>query len=121
MSIEAIEGYIKHQGRRGLVASSSQTRLCTLRQFGRWLGNDRSLLTASRHEVESWLDSKHLKPVSRAWHLTNLTSFFRWAVLEGYAAVDPTERIIKPRRPRYVPRPIEEAELQQALASADRR
>ena len=75
------------------------------------------LLTLSHDDIEAHLDRLD-KPESRATELSHLRSFYKWAVLEGLLVVDPTARLIRPRVPRRLPRPIPDNDLAVALEMA---
>ena len=75
------------------------------------------LLTASRADVLEWVD-RGLSPQTRSNYLAHLRSFYEWAREEGLRASDPTARIRSPKIPRRFPRPMPDADLQRALATA---
>lgn len=112
--------YMIAQSRRGLIDESISRRHYTLSALAAWL-DPTPLLAVTREQIEAWLDSRAVGARTRYWHLSNLSCFFRWAVLEGYLEVDPTMRIIRPRLPSLLPRPIAEEALQRALRAADER
>lgn len=118
-----VEGYVAHQRRRGLGERGIKRRRYTLLALGRWI-QPRPLVEASRADIESWVDELVIAGIesrTRYWHISNLACFFRWAVLEELLDVDPTVRIQRPKVSRLLPRPIEQQDLDVALAAADPR
>jgi integrase/recombinase XerC len=95
-------------------------REITLTVFGRWLA-PKLILDAEVNEIEDWLDTRRLIPASRAWHVANLASFFGWAVRNDYVVSDPTVKVIRPRLPSDLPRPIGTRDLKLALDLAQPR
>jgi integrase/recombinase XerD len=96
-----------------------QARRSCLRSFLTTL-QGRPLSAATRLDVEAFM-SRALKPESRKAYKGHLRSFYRWALDEGYVAVDPTAKLAPVRVPRTVPRPISEADLITAVAAGDAR
>ena len=56
------------------------------------------LLEANRGGVESFLESQQLSDASRARYVSTLRGFYRWSVLAGLTAVDPTAGLRDARR-----------------------
>lgn len=75
--------------------------------------------TATAVDVQRYLASLPGSVWSRASHLASLRGFYRWAVLAGHLASDPTALVHGIRVPAGVPRPVPEHVLSNALASAD--
>lgn len=58
---------------------------------------------------------------SRATELSHVRGFFRWAAREGLIDHDPTLRLDRPRLPRRLPRPMPDAQVEDAIAHAPAR
>lgn len=58
------------------------------------------------------------QPESRATETSHVRTFYRWAMIEGAIAVDPAARLIRPRVPRRLPRPMPTNDLAVALDTA---
>lgn len=115
---ELLAGEALDQQRRGMLATSIRARTRRLRHLAGWLA-PRSLLDATRHDIETYLDTLGISPASRANYLSHFHAFYRWAAAEGLLDGEPpTARIIRPRRRRRLPRPISTEDLQRALAGA---
>lgn len=83
--------------------------------------NQLELITAP--EIADWWDarSRVLSPRSMRVQLVWVRGAYRWAIAEGRIEVDPTARLLPPKVPRLLPRPIPEDRLQVALDNADPR
>lgn len=106
--------YERSQQRRGLRPRTIIERDRFLRRVGA-LG---PLLTLSTAELEDWLDAQQISLRSRKAYLSNLSAFYGWAVLAGYRDDDPTSRIVAPKVPRLLPRPMNDDDLDMALSLA---
>jgi integrase/recombinase XerC len=74
--------------------------------------------TATADDVEAWLDGRRLSARSRYCALSHLSAFYRWAIRDGRAEVDPTVRIDRPKLPRRLPRPARRDLVVQAVDEA---
>lgn len=69
--------------------------------------------------VERWLDQRQLSPRGRAWWVTLLQGFYRWALDVGEVGDDRAIRsLVRPKVPGGVPRPAVDADIAMALALA---
>jgi integrase len=74
--------------------------------------------TATREDVEAWwLTRAHLAPASRHNELSNLRSFYRWAMRWEYRDDDPTLRLDSPRVDPGLPRPMTREDLHKVIDS----
>ena len=102
------------------MPSSIRQRDDRLAIFGRWLDN-RSLLDATRQDIEEFLDDRNIGARTRYAWLSHLHGFYAWAIREEVGTEDPTARIIRPKMRRALPRPANTDELRLALANAEPR
>lgn len=116
MPPDPVEGWRVEQEHAGLLPTTIRRRIDDLRTFQRFLGRDP--LTATRDDVNAWLDSRPLSAKTRYNLLSTLGCFYRWAVMEELCEVDPTVRIRRPKLRRYLPRPTASSDLEVALATA---
>ena len=103
------------QRRRGLSEKTIEYRLRVLKTFTDWL--DRSPLEADDEDVQRFLDACDVNLRSRCTYLAALAAFFRFARRQ-YGIDDPTLDIVRPKLPRYLPRPIADTDLEHAFAVA---
>lgn len=109
--------YSDHGRRRGLRETSIVKNGNVLRLVAEHV-HPRPLIAATAADLEAFLDSRHLSARTRYHHVSTVHSFFEWAVVEGIVDTDPTLRVIRPRFPRSVPRPIPDGDLEHVLAIA---
>lgn len=117
---ELLAAYRLNQDRRNLTGRSSVHRERSILLLLEWVAPT-GLLKVTYQDIEGWLDSRGVGPRTRRWHLSNVAAFYRWAVLEGHIAIDPTVRVSRPRLPRLVPRPWLEGDFARAVREADPR
>lgn len=109
-----VEDHLRHLRRRNLRPSTIEQRGRALRRLGR--GHD--LARISGEEIEDWLDARDLTPSSRASEISHIRGFYRWAVMEDVLDSDPTLRVVRPRVPKRLPRPMPEPDLAMAVELA---
>jgi len=70
-------------------------------------------------ELERWLDGRELSRASRAWWVSVLRGFYRWALDAGLVESDRAARgLVRPSAPDYKPRPAPAADAAIALELA---
>ncbi|HWH01930.1 MAG TPA: tyrosine-type recombinase/integrase [Pilimelia sp.] len=104
---------------RAFRPTTIKARRAVLLAFAREVA-PRQLAEVTRLDVESYL-SRPLAPESRRTYRAHLRSFYAWCVDEGFLHDDPTAKVPTIKVRRGVPRPLSDAELERALALADRR
>lgn len=109
--------YLEYMRRRRLADGTIFRRRCELRIWLKFVGS--SWRHATRGDVERWLDTTpHYTPHGVYNRLAMLHQFYRWAVREGVADIDPTELIDRPRLPMRLPRPAPKERAYGALEAA---
>jgi len=90
-----------------------------LSNFLGYLGsNNKSAKTASRNDVEEYLQSlerKGLSKSTRARRLSAIRQLYRFAFLEGWRPDDPSSLIQGPKRGRRLPASLSESDVQKLL------
>jgi site-specific recombinase XerD len=102
---------------RGLRQSTITTRRNRLRHLQRALGTD-DLLAVTPEQLHDWQAALRLTPAAHAAYVSNVQQFYAWALDEGLIGTDPARKLIKPKVPRRLPRPIAEDDLAFAVAAA---
>lgn len=74
-------------------------------------------LDATTDDLLDYL-GRPIAPETQACELAHFRQFFRWAQRRGYRDDDPTADIDRPSVPRRLPRPIADADLDEALRCA---
>jgi len=106
---------------RGLSDATVYQRALYLRRLAAHLdvelGDD--LLMVDSADLEDWQDTlAGLAPGSRHNAVVNMREFYAWAVRSKLLQETPTGGLVLAKMPRRLPRPIAEADLQLAIASA---
>lgn len=65
-----------------------------------------SLLAATMHDVNAFLDTRRVSSRTRSSYLSWLSSFYDWAIVNDLTEHNPTRKIPRPRRSALVPRPL---------------
>lgn len=92
----------------------------TVRRYvvGMYLAHVHDPWAVTHHDVQAFLDTRPISTTSRLAYLSHVKAFYRWAILDERATVDPTARIAKPKPPRRLPRPAPLAAIEHAIALA---
>lgn len=106
--------HLRHLKRRNLRPSTIEQRRRALGRLSRAM----DLETATTEAIEDWLDARDLTAGGRATEISHLRGFYRWAVAEGRLEHDPTIKLVRPKEPRRLPRPIPEGDLAMAVELA---
>lgn len=115
---ELLYKHTQHMVRRGLRANTIKIRLAVIRRLELHAG--RPLLEITTDDIRAFLD-RLADSGSRATELTQIRAFYKWATLEAYMDIDPSFRVERIRRRKYLPRPISDDELAKALVNAPER
>lgn len=99
------------QRERGLAASTIRAREGVLRALEARV----PLHAATLADLRAVISGRDLVAQSRYTMTSHLRCFYRWAVAEGYVSQDPSLRLVRPKLPRRLPRPIPEADYALAL------
>lgn len=107
----------------GLSKNTLASYASDLKQFALWLNKKRNgdLVSADSALVQAYLahQAQHKKASARTTsrELSALRRFYRWAVRERIASVDPTECIDSPKLPRSLPKSLSERDVEALLAA----
>lgn len=78
-----------------------------------------SLADATEEQLEAWWISLEVSPGSKATYVAHVAGFYAWLVRYSRSREDdPTERLVRPRLHRGLPRPIAEGRLKHAIGCA---
>ena len=105
--------YDAHMRRRGLAAGTRYARSGELRRWLEHVGGEWP--TATRHDVEAWVDGRPLGDRARYSAISHLSAFYRWAMREDLADRDPTLLVDRPRLDARLPRPVPAIELERIM------
>lgn len=101
---------------RGLRETTIVQRGYALRRLDRALPVP--LLAVDEQMLATWQRALQLTPVAHCCEVGHVSQFYKWALLDGLISRDPTLRLIRPKKPRRLPRPISEEDLAVAIDCA---
>jgi len=103
----------------GLAANTTSAYRRDLDLYANWLAraSGRSLLAATEPDLLGYLAARHAatRPATANRRLTVFKRFYRWALREHLAVVDPTLRIASAKQPLRVPNTLSEAQVESLL------
>jgi site-specific recombinase XerD len=103
--------------RRGLARGTIYARDGELRRWLVYIGEPWA--SATRHDVEDWLDGRpELGARARYTAISHLSAFYRWAIREDLATLDPTTAVERPRLPQQLPRPVPAEQVERIVAGS---
>lgn len=110
---------------RASMRREGMARLTIVKRHGElrwWFGHvgDR-WATATRQDVDEWLDTRDIAMSTRYVAISNLHAFYLWARREGLAEHDPTELLRRPKVRRRLPRPLRGADVEHLIHGANPR
>lgn len=117
--LDAIAGFEEWQHRRNLSHRTIETRRFVVARFRQHIGHH--LLSATPADVETWLDSLPIAPQTRHAYTRQLSAFFAYCVREGFVDVNPCDKVVKPRLPQGIPRPMDAEDFARAVRLAEPR
>jgi integrase/recombinase XerC len=75
-------------------------------------------LDATVKDLQQWRAGLRLSTASVHGAVSHVQLFYGWALTTGLIPSDPSRRLVKPKLPRRLPRPIGESDLELALRTA---
>lgn len=111
---DLLTDYMQHLRRRNLASRTLVAYGQILRPFVASVDP----MTATTDDIERWLDGRDLGPRARVTYAGCLKGLFAWMVDHGIRAEDPSVRVVRPRLPQRLPRPISTAQLEEAIRCA---
>ena len=107
----------------GLAANTTSAYRRDLELLARWLAHaaGRSVQAASEADLLGYIATRHAATRSTTANrrLTVFKRFYRWAMREHLASVDPTLRIASAKQPLRVPKTMSEAQVNALLEAPD--
>lgn len=113
---DVVDLWLRAQRRRNLSPLTIDKRASVARRLSVHAGVP--LLDVTTEQIYDWLDSRTISARTRYTDISHVAAFFHWAIRDGHATVNPTERIDRPKVPAGIPRPIDTDDLRRALLLA---
>jgi integrase len=101
---------------RALSPATIQQRRLVLSKINRDMG--KSVLACTEAELDAWQRGLTVSVVTRSGYVSNVRSYFRWAREFGVTDSRADRVLIRPKRPRALPRPMPENDLAMAIRMA---
>lgn len=89
------------------------------RWFMTHVGTQRPAASVTSLDIEAWLASLTIKPVTRANYVRHLRTFFRYCIAESIIATDPTEAVRLERVPRHFAKALRMEDIERVAAYAE--
>jgi integrase len=105
--------YLRLKSRRETTITQRRYAIHRLR---RALGHDP--LEATRAELTDWQYKLTLTPTGMCTEITHVAAYYQWAHEEGLIGSNPATRLIRPKKPKRLPRPMSEGNMGMALEYA---
>lgn len=105
---------------RGLRETTITQRAYALARLARSIG--KPILSIGTEDLRAWQHRRleQLTAVAHCTEVMHVACFYAWAVDEGLLDANPARRLIRPKKPHRVPRPIPEDRLHTAIMCAPR-
>lgn len=115
-----VEAHLAWLRLRGLRETTATQRRYALARLARATG--KALLDIDSDDLRAWQHQRlgKLTAVAHCTEVMHVGCFYAWAVDEGLLEANPARRLIRPKKPRRVPRPIPEDRLRTAILCAPR-
>lgn len=119
---DAITDYVSYCRARGLSGPLITRRASQLRSAEQRMGVP--LLKATPEQITGLVNAGRARGLSDSTlyvYVGHLSSFYGWAMITGRARKSPLVGAARPKRPRYLPRPIADSDLGLAMTTAEPR
>lgn len=109
--------YLRSLETRNLRPTYIYNQSLTLGRLRRHIGG--CLTTATPDLLDLYVVSRcDISPGALAVEIAHIRGFYRWALNHDWIPFDPTRRLVKPRIPRRLPRPMPDHLIRDAIAGA---
>lgn len=124
MSRDFVREYLSYcRVEKGLAANSIASYEQDLLRIQEWANkNDIELLDIDRTDLREWLidlSAEKLSENSRRRMISSVRGFYKFLMVEGHAKANPAEDLIPPQKGSYLPRFLNQAEIEMLLAAPD--
>ena len=114
---EARERFLASRAHRAANTVANHERVS--RWFMTHVGTQRPAASVTSLDIEAWLATLTIKPVTRANYVRHLRTFFRYCVAESIAVADPTEAVRLERVPRHFAKALRMEDIERVAAYAE--
>ena len=108
---------------KGLAGNSIENYATDLARLSRWAEKNQSeLLNLTRQDLREWLidlGAEKLSENSRRRLISAVRGFYKFLMFEGHVTKNPAEDLVAPQKGVYLPRFLNQAEIETLLAAPD--
>lgn len=108
---------------KGLAANSIESYANDLGRLRDWAGkNGRGMLELTRQDIREWLidlGAVKLSENSKRRMISAVRGFYKFLMFEGHMTLNPAEDIVAPQKGFYLPRFLNQSEIEVLLATPD--
>ncbi len=114
--VDLIAQYIRYCEARNLRPTYVYHQRLALGRLVKHL--DGPLLDVTTEVLAAYVESRDLGAAARATEIAYLRGFYTWALDEGLVTDSPARKLVRPRQPQRLPRPMPDGDVKRALAEA---
>src|SRR5436309_544867 len=108
---------------KGLAANSIESYGTDLSRLSEWSErNDLDLISLTRQDLREWLidlGAEKLSENSKRRLISAVRAFYKFLMFEGHLKLNPAEDLVSPQKGVYLPRFLNQAEIELLLAAPD--
>jgi integrase/recombinase XerD len=108
---------------KGLATNSIESYAHDLSRLSDWVDkNDLDLFTLTRRELREWLidlSAVELSENSKRRLISTVRGFYKYLMFEGHIEKNPAEDLVSPQKGVYLPRFLDQPEIEKLLAAPD--
>ncbi len=108
---------------KGLAKNSIESYNTDLSRLGDWAGkNGLDLMSLTRQDLREWLidlGAEKLSENSKRRLISAVRGFYKFLMFEGHTTKNPAEDLVAPQKGFYLPRFLNQAEIEMLLAAPD--
>ncbi|MEP7076509.1 MAG: site-specific tyrosine recombinase XerD [Acidobacteriota bacterium] len=108
---------------KGLAKNSIESYQRDLAKLAAWAGkNDIDIAAATRQDLREWLidlGRSDLSANSKLRLISSLRGFYKFLMIDGHITANPAEDLDTPQKGSYLPRFLNQSEIESLLASPD--
>lgn len=108
---------------KGLAVNSIESYENDLTRLGKWTKkNDLDLISLTRQDLREWLidlGGEKLSENSRRRLISSVRGFYKFLMFDGHIKQNPAEDLVAPQKGFYLPRFLNQTEIEMLLAAPD--
>ncbi len=118
MLTDARAAFLESRAHRAMNTRANYERVTGW--FALHAGDNRPVASLTTADVQGWIDSLDVKPVTRSNYVRHLRAFFSYCLQQKLTTTDPTEHVRLERVPRHFPKALRPEEIETVALYAER-